>query len=95
MSYSFSARGVTKAEVLTKVSDELDKIVASQPVHQADRYQAQAAVEAFLEILPSNPDGKEFSVSVSGSVGWSGSDDADRVITVVGVNVSASLVPVA
>lgn len=95
MSYSFSARGVTKAEVLTKVSAELDRVVASQPVHQADRYQVQAAVEAFLEILPSNPDGKEFSVSVSGSVGWNGLTDADLVITGAGVNVSASLVPAA
>jgi hypothetical protein len=95
MFYSFSVRGSTKDDVLTKVAAELDKVVASQPIHSADRQQAQASVEAFLEILPDVVDGKDFNVSVSGSVGWTGTTDEDRVITGAGVNVSASLVQAA
>ena len=89
MSYSFSARGATKAEVTKKISAELDKIVVAQPVHSADRAQAQAVAEAFLALIPANADGKDFYVSVSGSVGCYGTDPS--VVTSAGVNVSASL----
>jgi hypothetical protein len=93
MSYSFSARGTTKAETIKNVSFELDKVVAAQPVHAADRAQAQAAAQAFLGVLPENVDGYDFYVSVSGSVGWKGSlSAADQVLTSAGVNVSASLI---
>ena len=43
MSYSFSARAATKAEVIEKVSTELNKVVVSQPIHSADCAQAKAA----------------------------------------------------
>ena len=93
MSYSFSARGATKADVIAKVSAELDKVVVSQPIHAADRAQAQAAVEAFVAVIPENADGKDFYVSVSGSVGWSGNlGAADCTITSASVNVGASLI---
>jgi hypothetical protein len=92
MSYSFSARGATKAEVIGKVSAELDKVVASQPIHSADRAQAQAAAEAFVAIIPANDEGKDFYVSVSGSVGWRGNLGVDSIITSASVNVSASLI---
>lgn len=88
MSYSFSVRGTTKNEAMTKVIAQLDAVVAGQPIHAADRFQAQAAVEAFLGVLPSNPDGQEFQVSVHGSVGWI----ERNIITSAGVGVSANLV---
>lgn len=95
MSYSFSVRGPTKAEVIEKAKAKLDEVVASQPAHVADRAQALAAVEAFLEIVPA-AEGKEFSVSVNGSVGWTGEiGSAEHVITGAGVGVSVSLVPAA
>lgn len=94
MSYSFSARAATKAEVMDKVAAALDAVVAAQPVHSKDRQQAQASVEAFLGVLPDNVDDRDFSVSVSGSVGWTGTLGEDNlVLTGAGVNVSASLVP--
>lgn len=93
MSYSFSVRGATKAEARDKVVTELDKVVAAQPIHKVDEHHALAAVEAFLEIIPGNVDGKDFAVSVSGSVGWSGTLGHDAVVTSASVNVSTSLVP--
>jgi regulator of protease activity HflC (stomatin/prohibitin superfamily) len=87
MSYSFGVRAATKAEVAEKIAAELDKVVAAQPVHAADRAQAQAAAEAFLGILPEKPTDQDFYVSVSGSVSWK----ADKVLTSAGVNISASL----
>jgi hypothetical protein len=92
MSYSFSARGATKAEVIKKVDAELNKVVASQPVHSADHAQAKAAAEAFLGVLPDPNAKQEFDVAVSGSVGWSGVLGEDQVLTSAGVNVSATLV---
>lgn len=87
MSYSFSARGATKAEVMEKVVAELDKVVAAQPIHAADRSPAQAAVNAFIDLLPVDAE-KDFSVSVSGSLGWRGG----QILTDAGVSVQASLV---
>ncbi len=93
MSYSFSARGATKVDVTAKISAELDKVVASQPIHSADRAQAQAAAEAFLAIIPDSAGDKDFCVSVSGSVGWSGmAGTADQVLTSAGVSVSAYMI---
>ena len=93
MSYSFSVRGATKADVINNAAAELDKVVASQPIHAADRAQAQAAAEAFLGIIPGKDDDQDFYLYVSGSVGWKGTlGAADQVLTSASVNVSASLI---
>lgn len=70
MSYSFNVRAASKAAVVAAASAELDKVVAAQPVHAAERAQAQAAVEAFVGLV-AEPEGtdQELSVSVNGSVG--------------------------
>ena len=92
MSYSFSVRGVTRSELVEKVSAELDKVVATQPIHSADCKQALAAAEAFIAILPDPNDKQDFCVSVSGSLSWSGNMGAsDQVLVSASVNVSASL----
>ena len=92
MSYSFVARGATKSEVIEKIIAEFDIVVATQPIHAADRDQAQAAAQAFLDVLPSGVDERDFYVSVSGSVGWNGNFGVDHVLTSAGVSVSASLI---
>lgn len=92
MSYSFSVRGVTEAEVMKKVDAELDKVVASQPIHEADRAQARAAVMAFVNIIPDPTDKQDFYVSVSGSLGWSGNLGEGHIVTSASVNVGASLI---
>lgn len=92
MSYSFSARGATKEEAAKNVAAELAKVVAAQPIHAVDQAQAQAAAEAFLALVP-GADGKDFHVSVHGSVSYHGTQGgADQVVSSVSVGVGASLV---
>ena len=70
MSYSFNVTAASKEEAKEKIAAELDKVVLSQPVHAADREQAQAAASAFIDVLADPADGEEIRVSVHGSVGW-------------------------
>jgi hypothetical protein len=70
MSYSFNVAASTKAEAKARISAEFDKVVASQPVHAADRDAAEAAAAAFVDVLADPADGEEIRVSVHGSVGW-------------------------
>ncbi len=90
MSYSFSARGATKEAVLKSVEEKLDGVVASQPVHAADRNSAFEAVKAYIDLV-TLPAGKDYSVAVHGSVGWNA--DAPEVLTGAGVGVSVSYLP--
>jgi hypothetical protein len=89
MSYSFSVCEATRPEVLVKVSAEFDKVVSGQPIHAADRAQAEKTVESFLGIIPGPNEAQNFSVSVSGWVSW----DVSQTVTSANVNVSVSLVP--
>jgi hypothetical protein len=86
MSYSFSVRGATKGEVITKVADELAKVVTAQPVHASDQAQAQAATEAFVDLL-GDDDAKDVAVSVNGSV-----QSSNGGLLQSSFNVNASLV---
>ena len=92
MSYSFSVRGTTKANVMEKAAAEFDKVVAAQPIHSADRAHAQSAVAGLVSVLPDGNDKQDIYVSVSGSVGWTGErGTADQVLASASLNVSASL----
>ena len=66
MSYSFNVRGSSKSEVLEKVAEEMAKVVASQPVHEADQAQALAAADAFVSLVEP-VENLDYSVSVNGS----------------------------
>lgn len=89
MSYSFSASGATKVEALDAVAMEINKVVSTQPMHEADRKGAMAAAEAFVGVLRDPVEGEVISVSMSGSLGWTG-DAADAPqFTSASVNVSA------
>lgn len=94
MSYSFQKRGATKAILMAMVIAELDNVVSAQPVHVADRAQAQAAAEAFLDIVPDADETQDYYVSVSGSVTykWDGANNKIKGVTGASINVSASLV---
>jgi hypothetical protein len=87
MSYSFSARGATKEEASTNVAAELATVVNGQPVHAADQEAAQAAADAFIDLLRDD-DTQDIAVSVSGSA-----SSTDAGLTLVNVSVTASLVP--
>jgi hypothetical protein len=90
MSYSFIVRAADKAEAKNMVAAELTKVVDAQPMHVADRAQAQAVAEAFIDILPDD-DMTVVQVNVHGSVSWTGSQDAPHVIG-ASVGVTASLI---
>lgn len=87
MSYSFNVRASTKAEAKSKIAAELEKIAVSQPSHAADRAQAQAAAEAFVDVLAEDAD-RDVQVAVNGWLSWSESG----VFTSACVGVTASLV---
>jgi|HubBroStandDraft_6_1064221.scaffolds.fasta_scaffold00056_5 hypothetical protein len=88
MSYSFSVRAATRAQVGDRVCEELDKVVAAQPIHSADSGPVLNAASSFLDLLPAPSDRQDYYISISGSVGWTN----NNVITAASVSVSASLV---
>lgn len=68
MSFSFSTRAATKAELKQKVAAELDAVVASQPVHAADRATGEAAANSFIDLLDEPGEGHEIRLSLNGSI---------------------------
>lgn len=70
MSYSFSAKGVTKDAAKDAAAAEFDKVVESQPVHAADRDAALATVGAMIDAVVDPAEGEEVRVSVSGYLSW-------------------------
>lgn len=80
MSYSFSAQAATKAELKSKVAEQLAAVVVAQPAHEKDQAPAQAAADAFIDLLLDD-DTCDAAISMSGSLTW---NDAGTL----GVNVS-------
>lgn len=92
MSYSFNIRAATKAAAKALVASKLAEVVANQPSHQHDQAQANAAASAFIDCL-GDDDTRDISVSVNGSVGWSGTWGDGHAVTSAGVGVNAYFVP--
>jgi prefoldin subunit 5 len=88
MSYSFNVRAADKAAARAAVAAEFDKVVEQQPIHEADRAQAEATVEAMLGVIPDAGEGEEVLVSVSGYVQWRGTLGGAAPVTITGANVS-------
>lgn len=86
MSYSFAVKGKTKDDAVNAVRVELEKVVAGQPIHAADRDQALAAAASFVSVLMDD-DQKDISVSVHGSV------STHNGVIGASIGVSASLIP--
>jgi hypothetical protein len=89
MSYSFVVRAADKAEAKTMVAAELAKVTETQPAHAADQAQAQAAADAFIDLLVDDAS-MDVRVNVHGSVSWL----FEKPPTLIGasVGVSASLI---
>lgn len=87
MSYSFSISADSKADARAKVRAELDKVVASQPVHAADKAAAEYAAEAFIGLLVAPVEGERICVSMHGSLSWR----SEGVYIGANVGVSASV----
>lgn len=87
MSYSFSARAKTKADVLAAVNVEFDKVVAAQPVHAQDMDAARGVAATFVALLPDD-DTKDVAVTCNGWI-----STTNDIITGTSVGCQASLVP--
>jgi hypothetical protein len=87
MSYSFNIRAASKAAAKAAVAAKMAEVVQNQPSHAHDQAQTLAAANAFIDLV-ADDDKKDLSVSVNGSVGWSGNFGVDHVFTGVGVGVS-------
>lgn len=87
MSYSFSAKAATKAELKSMVAEQFAAVVVAQPVHAADQPQALAAANAFIDLLAEDAE-RDVGVSVSGSL-WS----TDAGMQSTGVSINAGLQP--
>lgn len=89
MSFSFHVRGATLALALAAVAVELDKVVAQQPVHAADREQIGKVVESHAALLTEDSS-RDVMIYVSGSISTAEvSEGAPPFIT--GVNVSVGV----
>jgi hypothetical protein len=94
MSYSFHFRARTIAAALAIAASEMDKVVESQPVHAHDRDVALAAIKAQAELVaPQADDTQHVNVSVSGSLGWSGSYPDAYKLTAGNTSVNVYLMP--
>ena len=91
MSYSFSVKAGTKAEMAALISAEFDKVLETQPIHVVDRQAAQEAAKAFLAVVKEPAEGESVAVSVSGSVQWRDANSlAPGSQTFIGAGVSVN-----
>lgn len=72
MSFSFVARGVKRADVMVQVHAKMAEVVRNQPVHSQDRAPVVETCSTYLNLLSDAPDGYDYTLSVSGYLGWSG-----------------------
>mgnify|MGYP001060719094 CR=1 FL=1 len=72
MSYSFLFRAASVAVAAAAISACLDEVVAEQPVHAADRAQAEAAAASLLNLLGEPGEGPDLTGAVSGWVAKTG-----------------------
>jgi len=91
MSYSFNILAATSVLAAAEVAAKLDETVASQPIHEADKAQAQAAVDSLLPLLREPAEGEQLSVSVSGSVSKYRAEDEG--FNSLSLSVHASIAP--
>ena len=69
MSYSFSVRASTKAELISKADAQFEQMVQAHPEHAKDESQARAALASFLEVLTEDP-AKDIVASCHGYLSW-------------------------
>jgi hypothetical protein len=69
MSYSFSAKGATKAAATAAAVSQFEAMLVSQPVHKADREAAFANLKAHMDLVKEPGDSEEVVISMHGSIG--------------------------
>ena len=86
MSYSFSVKRASKAELAMAVCEELDKVNEAQPVHKEDTTEAVDAVKSLIDLMADDP-ARDIIASVSGSI-WK----TDAGVQSLGLSVNLSFV---
>lgn len=100
MTFSFGFRAANVAGALALAAQEMDKVVAQQPVHANDREKVLTNVATTVGLVEAGAAGKHLMVAVSGSVGWRGIAPGtanlaseDFAITAASCNVNAYCIP--
>jgi hypothetical protein len=88
MSFSFSVEDTTAEAVMEKVGQQLDEVVAQQPIHAIDHDAALDATASVIAILPEPAEGEEYRASVNGSVSYTSHEDTSTIVTGVSLGVS-------
>ncbi len=102
MSFSVNARAASKKELREAIHDKLEGVTVQQSVHKADRDLAQKSADAAIDMLDDLPEDaggpQEYSVTVTGSLGWNRTgddqDEAPEKFTSVMLSVNASILAV-
>lgn len=68
MSFSFNVRAGSVHEAQTAVRTELEKVLAAQPIHDADVDAALSTSRRYLSVIGEPAAGHELCVGVNGSV---------------------------
>lgn len=92
MSYSFSVKAPSAGALATAIGQQFDAIIASQPVHAADRDQVVAAVQALAGVMRAPTDSEDIGATVYGSVS-SDPTQTPPTIEAVSVNISLGFTP--
>lgn len=95
MSYSFNVKAATKEEAKLQVAEKLAEVLKHCKEHVQDVKQAQAAADAFIDLLMDDPT-KEVRVTMHGSLSWiykEGVPTEESLITGSNINVNAHLAP--
>jgi hypothetical protein len=80
MSYSFNFSERSRADASARVAQEMDRVVAQQPIHGRDRAPAIAAARALIELCPEPKEGEFVNVNMNGSISSRGAGDAAEVM---------------
>lgn len=88
MSFSITAKGATKNELMADIVKQLDTVQASQPVHAIDRHTYIAAATSQLDLMQDPPAGIELVANMSGSMSWR---DEDNGRVFIGMQMSVNI----
>lgn len=88
MSYSFSVTASNKTDATRQIREQFDAVVASQPVHAADREAAVVAAQNLVRALAEPTEGDEIYVNMNGSLGWRQGAPSEFLHASVTVNAS-------
>lgn len=86
MSFSFSVLAKSKDDARAQVAQHMADIAKVQDSHEVDKQAVSNVVSAYLDMVEGG-EGESYSVSVSGSMGWT-EHEGKRRYNSAGVNVS-------